>query len=324
MRRGAPRGSVAVATLVIATLLSLDAARADNDAFARGVELMREGKFAEACPFVRQGHVDNPTDGKLFTLAECLRLSGERAAALRHYRRFLVEVPSDASKLRQSQRRDAEEQVKQLKESLPSAFLRTSSSVARAEVRIDGRVIPSGELDAHVYLEEGDHELFVDAGRKKRWRMRFFLAEGERKYFDIEAEIARAESPSPDEPKPQVAGGGWGAWELTAVISGPTSLVLLAVGGVAVGITASAQSTADEECRPAAAPGAATPCSQAGVDAIDRGETSRAIAIGTLVSGGALSALAITALVALEHDAIETSRIRLRVGPSGLSVVGRF
>jgi hypothetical protein len=56
--------------------------------FEAGLERMKAGDYAVACPMLAESHRLDPLPGVLFTLAECEALWGKFASALEHYTSF--------------------------------------------------------------------------------------------------------------------------------------------------------------------------------------------------------------------------------------------
>jgi hypothetical protein len=91
--------------------------------FNAGLEHMKAGRFAEACPAIEESYGLDPRPGTLFTLAECEAQRGRLATALASYTGYLALYDAFPPAKKSQQRERAQ--------------------IARAQVEELGRVVPT-------------------------------------------------------------------------------------------------------------------------------------------------------------------------------------
>src|SRR5262245_38544408 len=79
-----------------------------EEAFDRGLALMKEGRFDEGCPAIAESQRLDPRPGTLFTLSECEARRGRIATAVAHYKEFVALVDALPKDKRERQKKRAE------------------------------------------------------------------------------------------------------------------------------------------------------------------------------------------------------------------------
>lgn len=128
--------------------------------------LMREGRYAEACPMLADSQRLNAGIGTLLNLALCYRQIGKTASAWLTYR----EAAAAASSAGQWQRATyARKQAAELEPRLSKLVLEISSEVRKSnlEIRLDGQIVPDGAWTSWIPLDPGEHVLQVVAPGKQ-------------------------------------------------------------------------------------------------------------------------------------------------------------
>lgn len=120
--------------------------------FRLGVEQARKGHWAEALVAFQVSYALVPNPAALFNLAGAQHRTGKLLVSNANYRRFNA---SDAAGISANHRKAAE-----------TAMARIEASIPRLRVVVDG-LRPEDRLlidDKRIYLNELDHDLWVDPG----------------------------------------------------------------------------------------------------------------------------------------------------------------
>lgn len=217
--------SVATAVAVRPGVASADAATDKREArklFKKGRDLMRAGRFAEACPLFEQSLERYDGVGTRGKLAECYDKNQQVASAWRLYR----EVERLAGELGQSERADAARKRARALESRLSRLLVLADenrSLAELQVRHNGRIVPSQQVGIEMLVDAGSHHLHVEAPGHESWQGTVTLAEGEAKTVAVPKLVRRIR-----ENRPRTVPSAW---------KRNTGLAILGLGAAA-GLTA--------------------------------------------------------------------------------------
>ena len=162
---------------IVAILATASPARADRAQelaaqalYDKGLELMKAGKPASACPLLSESQRLDPAAGTQYRLAECFEKTGRPEAAWRLYTEVAEASKKAGRKDREAQARERAEVVRKL---LPNLTITVPPEVAKAEglvVERDGKAVPPEEWNREVPVEPGEHTVEVRATGKKAWR----------------------------------------------------------------------------------------------------------------------------------------------------------
>ncbi len=193
----------------------------------------------------------------------------------------------------------------------PSIVVTVKDALGRdtseARVIVDGKLVRP-ELDGTpIELDPGSHELRIEHGDESPRTERVVLAEGQKN-----REIAISFQPATSE---QAEGG----WSPLLFVGAGVAAVGVIVGAVTGGLALSEGAKLDEQCPDRSM------CREAGRDSYDTGLALSHVSTVGFVVAGAGAALAVVGLLLSDWDTTEASaRVRLRVGPFGASLQGRF
>lgn len=137
--------------------------------FEEGVRLMREKRYAEACPKLAESHKIDPAGGTVFNLALCLEEDGKLASAYVAYDEALARAKKDGNKQRT-------QIVEGRMAALRPRLSRVTVTVAKAEagskpdVRFDGTPLSEQAWGVPFYADVGTHTITAEAPGYKPFR----------------------------------------------------------------------------------------------------------------------------------------------------------
>ena len=135
--------------------------------FREGQQLLRQGRFAEACDKLAASQRLDPATGTLMNLAYCHELEGKTASAWSEY----ADVVAQSARAAEPQReRFAREHAAALEPTLSKMRVEVRPEAARLEVRLDGTPMPPASVGPEVPVDPGEHTLEASAPGKKAWR----------------------------------------------------------------------------------------------------------------------------------------------------------
>jgi len=224
---------------IVAILATASPARADRAQelaaqalYDKGLELMKAGKPASACPLLSESQRLDPAAGTQYRLAECFEKTGRTEAAWRLYTEVAEASKKAGRKDREAQARERAEIVRKL---LPSLTITVPPEVAKAEglaVERDGKAVPPEEWNREVPVEPGEHTVEVRATGKKAWRGTTKARAGAVDEVRVPVlEAVAVVGPAASEATVPVATGA-----VKAPYKGPNKMVVIA--GAAAGIVA--------------------------------------------------------------------------------------
>lgn len=306
-----------------------DAALADS-LFQQARELMKEEKWAQACPKLAESQRLDPKLGTLLNLAVCHEREGKIATAHSEFR----SLQTLASREGQQKRADfAKERMAALGEKLSHLVIAVASP-AGVTVSLDGKEMTAAAFGVPLALDPGKHEIVAKAAGKKPWTKTVEVppekSEIRVEVPELEDEAASPPAPEPvkpapvkpepvkPEPVPPPEEGGtdlmWLAWTGFAV--GGAGLIAGAITG---GISLADSSEILDQCDGDA-------CPRRLEDDISGAETlanvsNVAFAVGAL--GAAVGIVAVLVSTGAD-EATEGARLEFRVTPIGAQLRGRF
>jgi hypothetical protein len=261
--RGARALALALA-LSLPHLALVPSARADGGAslaeslFEQGLAAMNGGDLERACRLFAESQRADPGGGTLLNLALCHERAGRLATAWAHYKEALSAARRDA---RVDRIAFAEEHIEALEPRLPRLAVGIEDPAPDMRGTLDGVALPSVAWGVVSPVDPGEHELRIEAPRRRAYVLRVSLAEGETKRVTVPP-LVQDFPETPESPRP---GGtrrivGW-----SLVGTGGAAVALSGVLGV---LAIGAESTADAAC-----PGAGACADPRGLDASARAST---------------------------------------------------
>jgi hypothetical protein len=306
-------------------------ARADTAAaevlFEEGRRLLGEGKFAEACPKLKESHRIDPGVGVLLYLGDCYVGNGQTASAWSAYR----EAEAAARAARQADRETiAREKAAALAPKLSRVVLTPAAGLDTAgmEIRLGEQTFTSATLGVAVPVDPGRYELEVRPRGKASWTQSLEVPAGG---GETRVELAppaegstgapvatTPTAPPDDEPRET-----WSGQKTAAIVVLGVGVAGVAMGSVFGIMAASSWSDADAAC----GPGDPRQCSPEGAEAGEDASTSALVStIGFGVGAAAIVGAGVLWFTAPDGGSETALRVRPAVGPGGvaLDVKGRF
>lgn len=152
--------------------------------FDQARDLMRQGKFAEACPKLQESNRLDPGIGTQFHLADCYEQSGRVASAWAAF----LEVASQARATNQPQRETAAtKRAEKLQPRLPRLVINVpeASKTPGLEIRRNGMLVGSAQWGAPVAVDPGEIELTASAPGKQTLRQTLRVEEGKTASYSL-------------------------------------------------------------------------------------------------------------------------------------------
>lgn len=306
--------------------------------FDRGLTLMQQGKYAEACPQLEQSQALDRGIGTMLYLAECYERLGRVASAWALFR----EASSAARAEGQSERAQAgATRAAALERRLPKLTVRVdaASRVAGLEVARNGQALASSLFDLAVPVDPGEHQVDARAPGKKPWSQRVAVAEGVATVVEVpvledapaSAALAPHAQPSePNEPSASLTASDADATssgspqKLIGVVVGAAGVVGIAVGAVFGGVAISKKGDADDRCKAAGTPGSLC-ADERGVALNDEAHDAATLSNIFFIGGAALAVTGVVLyLTAPSEEASPTVALRSNGVATSLSLEGAF
>jgi hypothetical protein len=297
----------AIRTIVAGTVLAAvtagqaHAGGADDAAaqalFDEARQLMRDGRFAEACPKLEDSDRLAPGIGTEFNLADCYEHTGRLASA---WAMFLKVAAATKLKGQTDREQVARDRARALEPRIPRLEIQVPENAAGLQVERDGQPVPESSFGMALPVDPGPHRIEARAPGKTAWSTTVAAEDGQ---------VARVTVPRlEDAPDAPAAGPIVATTDATTEPEGRSSGTQKTLGWVALGGSAaflgagilglvernSAVSSynADSSCPPVGKSGKSPKCEGQVSDA----STWETISIAGFVGSGAL---AITSAVLL-------------------------
>ncbi|HKP63161.1 MAG TPA: hypothetical protein VJV78_40770 [Polyangiales bacterium] len=234
--------------------------------FDRGLELMREGKVAEACTQLEQSQAIETGIGTMMYLAECYERLGRTASAWALFREAASAARAEGQEdraLKGKARADAlEPQLSKISVSVPA-----DNKLPGLTVSLNGVNLVSGAWGVPVPVDPGESRVQARAPGHQEWASVQNVAPSGSVNVtvpllsrDVSASaVAEAAAPAPQPEAPLAAasaapvdrdggGGGWSTQRTVGIVVGASGIVALGVGTY-FGVRAlSKDSQADDLC----------------------------------------------------------------------------
>jgi hypothetical protein len=295
--------------------------------FDRGLQLMQQGDFAEACTQLEQSQALESGIGTMLYLAECYERLGRIASAWALFR----EASSAARAEGQSERaQTGASRAAALEARLPKLTVKVDSHalVPGFEVQRDGQPIATSLYGVEVPIDPGEHRVDARAPGKLPWSQTVRAAEGAVASVEVPAlqdaphAPGASAAPASSESSAQLQltensnSSDGGSQPLVGIIVGAAGIVAIGVGTIFGASAMSKKDDADARCAAAGTPGDA--CADArGVELNGEAQDAATLA-NVFVIGGA--ALAITGVVLyLTAPSEEAGAAHLALRSSGVA-----
>jgi hypothetical protein len=313
--------------VVVSVLLAAPAARAQQSEadklFSEGEALMKQNKFAEACPKLEASNKLDPQVGGLLWLADCFERNGQTASAYKTYK----DAQKMATERKDKQQRDkvAQKHIAQLEGHLTKLTILAPSENKPdgLEVTRDGEKLGASDLGLAVPLDPGMHVVSAKAPTFKTWEKKIEVSGDGNTMTVTVGPLEKEEAAAPPPPPTEEGDPGFG-FHVGGVVIGAAGLIAVGVGSV-LGIVASGKlsdSNANNHCD------AQDTCDAVGLQL--RSEAKDAALVSTIlfIGGGVAVAAGITLFVLAPKKKHVTplAHIAPAVGPGfyGLSLGGSF
>jgi hypothetical protein len=275
----------------VATLEDSDRTRADH-VFREGRELLKQGRYEEACPKLEESQKLDGALGTLLNLGVCYEEWGKLASARRVYQ----EVVTQARELGQSDREAlALERLAAVELAMAHVVLEFEGGQP-ASVSLDGVPLTDEDWNRPLPVDPGNHELTVRSVGKRLWSRRIEVTRSQQVKLVVPLLDPRPSAASPDR-RPAVAAASAerppvesrraedrAPVPTAALVLGGVSAAAAVVGGVFGILASSTNASSDDECGPKNA------CTQEGIElrekAFDQASIST-IAFGVAAAGAA-------------------------------------
>jgi hypothetical protein len=176
--------TLAIGAVFAATVGSAPAARAQagdkalaEELFRQGQTLMREKRYAEACPKLAESQRMDPSTGTLLNLGTCHEQEGKLASAWSEFNDALQLAQRDD---RQDRVAFAQEHIAAIEPRLSRLKLELSpiGDPPGLEVRLDGKVVGRPAFGVAMPVDPGPHEIGASAPGKRPWQTTVVAAQG--------------------------------------------------------------------------------------------------------------------------------------------------
>lgn len=310
---------------------SADDKAAAEALFDQGLELMKAGKYAEACPRLESSQRVDPGVGTLLYLGECYEKLGKTASAWATFR----EAASAASAAGQNDRAAiGNDRAQKLMPRLLRLQLELAPELEGLdglEILRDGKPVARALWGTPIPVDPGEHALEVRAPGHETHRTTF-RGEGEGKTATLRLPaLKRVEGAPADATEPAATGSGSAAVGVDATPSDGTAqrttgLVLGGLGVVGVGVGSFFGLRAIQKNKDAEESCSGSSCSTpGGVDLTNDALSAARISNVAFLAGGALLAGGVVLyLTAPKQREVARLHVAPTVGGAQLSLGGNF
>ncbi|WP_437275118.1 hypothetical protein WME90_28140 [Sorangium sp. So ce375] len=281
--------------------------------------LMKNGKYADACPMLKKSHELDPGMATQYRLAECYESIGLTGSA---WSLFLEVAESARAAGRSDREARAKERAEALKPKVPMLILTVPAEIANLgglRVERDGADVDPGTWNVPAAIDPGEHTIRVTAPGKKAWERTAQVLAGATLEVRVPllkndagvAPAAAAPAPMPV-PAPAPAGPGMSGFHIGAIAAGSVGLVGIGLGAGFGFKTLSQWDDALSHCKDRDK----NRCDDKGIALGEDARTSAAISTAGFVVGGVgVAAVAILLKLAPKSGPAENGKAGLRVTP---------
>jgi hypothetical protein len=268
---------------------------AANALFDQARGLMKQGKYAEACPKLAESERLAPSGGTLLNLADCYEHTGQTASAWAAWKdaaaRANAAGKSDVEKRTLARAAALEPNLAKLAVSVDPA-----SDVPGLEVKRDGVKMGHAEFGVPIPVDPGTHVIDATAPNKQPFSgkvdvaakqpnatLTVTLVDAPQAAPAPEAASAPAAAPAAapaTAPAPEQPASSWSTQKTVALIVGGVGVVGIGVGSAFGLIAKSKNDQALQNCR------TSTLCSQTGLDLTSDAKSAATVSTISFIAGG--------------------------------------
>ncbi|HEY8074661.1 MAG TPA: hypothetical protein VIF62_11135 [Labilithrix sp.] len=314
--------------LLAACVLALSAnAHADEQQVARGlfdegVGLMKDGKYADACPKLESSLKHYPGIGTRGKLAECYEKIGRFASAWQLWR-DVAQLSARAGEPTREQVASEHAKALEPKLSYVTVTIPAANDVAGLVVKRNGQELDRAKIGSAEPVDSGSIAFEISAPGKKPFSAQVNVAPGQSAKFDVpaleSAVTQTAVTPPPSDTTPSyVVETDQPTWKR------PVGLALAGVGVVGIGLGAffglKAKSTYDGAFDGGGCDKSNKQCDSGGQSSVDDAHSKATVSTILFVAGAAC--LAGGAFLFFTAPSAKKTGVRIVPGPGGLIVAG--
>ena len=271
----------------------LQAQAAGRTLFDEAVLLMKDGRYAEACPKLESSLKAYPGIGTRGKLAECYEKQGRYASAWASWRE-VVQLSTRAGEPAREQ--FASERAKALEPKLAYITLTVSSlvDVPGLLVKRGGKEVERSKYGSAEPADPGILPIEISATGRKPLRVQIAIAQGQSKSFDIpilepvdkaaSIDVPIPPPPTPAFPQPVQDGSSW---------QKPVGGVAMGIGLVSIGLGAffglKAKSSYDAPFDSSLCDKSTNVCTSDGQSKVDEARSQATVSTVFFVAGGAVA-----------------------------------
>jgi hypothetical protein len=192
--------SVLAATLGLAAQARADMAQETlaETLYQAGVDHIRAGDYASACPKLAESHKADPAGGTVLLLAICYEKLGKTASAWIKFKEALAMARADRRADREKKAREHLEELEPRLSRVTVAMPDEVRTLPGFTVEVDGTQVPTISKSWTMPVDRGEHRVDARATGRVPWSGRVTLeSDGQREVVDVPLL-----EPLPDDPSP--------------------------------------------------------------------------------------------------------------------------
>ena len=263
------RQPFAAASVLALVALGVSAPAAAEDASAQalyesGMADFKAGKFASACPILRQSFRLEALPEKLFHLAECEESAHRVTSAAATYDDYLAlydQLPASTREEERGREKLASERRHALDAKIPHVIFRLPATVPNG-TKVTRRASDAKDrievvVGVQLPIDPGEHYVMTELAGRAPWEKRFFINEGENKTVELDVSPPTKGSPDgtrmnrPIAPVPTMLpllNPGMSGRRVGAYVVGSVGLVGIVFGAVTGVVTWGQKSVVTDNC----------------------------------------------------------------------------
>jgi hypothetical protein len=171
--------------------------------FQQGRDLVKQGRYAEACPKLAESQRLEPKLGTLLNLAVCNEKLGKTATAWAEYASAAAMARREGAR-EQEREAFARDQAAALEKTLARVTFRATAPEPGIRLTLDDQPLADAVLGTPLPIDPGKHRLSVGAAGKKAWST-VFEVPAEKADVDVPIPSLEAAPAEPPPPPPVIA-----------------------------------------------------------------------------------------------------------------------